>query len=231
MASQTTATVSGWDFHNFHVQQDVQGGSFINAESILVACGAPEPANNITSIATAGGNATETAYPFGLLENVGISQSKQLQRIFEIGSSRSYFVPGRVMGSLSLGRIMYHGPSMLRILYAYYNFDASQNFGNSLLTSMPTGNIIDQAPGYDDIFLNLGSDLFNYPTGLVLYFRDQADTDVAGIYLTSCYLMGHQFSISSGSILVMEGSSLQYDRMIPVKLTGGEAANSQPVQP
>jgi hypothetical protein len=54
-----------------------------------------------------------------VLENVGLSQSKQLQRLFEIGSSRSYFIPGRVIGSITLGRVLYHGPSLLKVLYAH----------------------------------------------------------------------------------------------------------------
>jgi hypothetical protein len=202
------ASISSWDFHNFHVQQDIKNENFISAETTLVAATHPDP-----STLPAG---NETAYPIGILENAGISQSKQLQRIFEIGSSRSYFIPGRVVGSLSLGRIMYFGPSLLRLLYAYFNFNDTIS-PNLLETGEPERDLSFH-PGYNDLFLNLGSDLFNYGFGLIIYFRGQTDENIGGIYLTQNYLQGHQLSISSGSVLLMEGASAQFDRIIPVKL-------------
>ena len=40
MATGTTS-FSNWDFHNFHVQQELIGGQFVNAETTLVAAGPP----------------------------------------------------------------------------------------------------------------------------------------------------------------------------------------------
>ena len=37
--------------------------------------------------------------------------------------------------------------------------------------------------GQDDFWLNLGSDLFNQPTGMCLYFRNQNDVTVGAVYL------------------------------------------------
>src|SRR5579862_8328317 len=110
-----TTSYSNWDFYNYHIQEDLIGGQFVSAESTLVAAGPPQASQ------TADGGTTGGIYPIGLLESVGLQQSKQLQRIFEIGSTRSYFIPGRVIGSLSIGRTFYYGPSLLRVLYAYYN--------------------------------------------------------------------------------------------------------------
>jgi hypothetical protein len=73
-------------------------------------------------------------------------------------------------------------------------------------------------PGYDDLWLNLASDIFNQPTGMCLYFRNQNDTTVGAVYLEECYIQGHQMSISSGSVLVMEGASLQFDRVVPIRM-------------
>ena len=212
MAETLKASAKEWDFHNVHVQQDINSaGRFTNAESVLVAATSPEPKN---TTATAG---AEIAYPMGLLENVGVSQSKQLQRVFEIGSSRSYFIPGRTVGSLSLGRVLYSGPSLLRVLYAHYDISDTK-FGSNVLEGTGDMPTIKQAPGYADVFLNLGSDMFNQPTGLILYFKDQTEDDVAAIFLTNCYIQGHQLSVSSGSVLVMEGASAQFDRLVPVKI-------------
>jgi hypothetical protein len=245
MLSRTEATTSlnNWDFHNFHVQSELLGGEFISAETTLVAAGPPR-----LSDVTGGGRQEQgtlddegdMVFPIGVLENVGISQSKQLQRIFEIGSSRSYFVPGRVVGSLTIGRIIYHGPSLLKVLYAYYKQSAGKlrfmneadptkpkngvdipNPNKQLLSILPLQNELHQVqynPGYDDLWLNLGSDIFNQPTGMCLYFRNQNDMTVGAVYLEECYIQGHQLSISSGSVLIMEGASLQFDRVVPIRM-------------
>lgn len=229
-----TTSFSNWDFYNFNVQQELSGGQFVNAESTLVAAGPP-----LASQTTAGGQ-TGGVYPIGLLESIGVQQSKQLQRIFEIGSSRSYFIPGRVVGSLTLGRTFYFGPSLLRVLYAYYNHDANGiSFGNldpgttkvvdGIEVLDPDARLLDvvepstlhqlrRTPGEDYFFIDLASDLFNQPTGMAIYFKDTNFVSVGAMYMEEVMLQGHQISVSSGSVLIMEGSSAQFDRIVPIKM-------------
>jgi hypothetical protein len=229
-----TTDFSNWDFYNYHVQQDLQGGQFVSAESTLVGAGAPQ----ITGTAGQSASTNPSIYPIGLLETVGVQQSKQLQRIFEIGSVRSYFVPGRVIGSLSIGRTFYFGPSLLRVLYAYYkNTTNSINIGTKppgttkefdgflapdpeaqLLTGPTALHSLKRTPGEGYFFIDLASDLFAQPTGMAIYFKDANSVSVGAMYLENCYVQGHQLNISSGSVLVMEGASLQYDRIVPIKI-------------
>jgi hypothetical protein len=237
-----TTDFSSWDFTNFHVQQELQGGQFVSAETSLIASGPPEldatSAYSDEPIASVG-----VVYPIGLIENAGISQSKQLQKIFEVGSSRSYFIPGRVIGSISLGRIFYYGPSLLRVMYAYYTNTANNiNIGtvdpsttitleDGSLAQSPLARLLNRggdqfhqvrmSPGDDFFFINLASDLFNQPTGLAFYFKDANFNSVGAFYIEQVYIQGHQFSVSSGSVMVMEGASAQYDRIVPIKLLSG----------
>jgi len=247
-AAPATTSIENWDFHNVHVQQNLTGGQFVSAETTLVAAGPPR----LADLGSASGTGVEApgptpaeqfAYPIGLLENVGLSQSKQLQRIFEIGSSRSYFIPGRVVGSVTLGRVLYHGPSLLKVLYAYYTQPSGSkfNFLHKAQTATQLDNVgrvvrdpdaklldlgslqeslhdVKMRPGFDDFYLNLASDLFNQPCGLLFYFKNGNDETVGAVYLEECHLQGHQISISSGSVLLMEGASMQFDRLIPVKM-------------
>jgi hypothetical protein len=247
---QATTSFNNWNFHNHHVQEELMGGEFISAETTLIAAGPPrlnDVGNGDSTVTTDEG---DLVFPIGVLENVGISQSKQMQRIFEIGSTRSYFVPGRTVGSISLGRVLYHGPSLMKVLYAYYKqtrsdngvflnhkgLNATQNIGgvevpdpNRTLLNLPLLqqqlHRVQHNPGYEDLWLNLASDLFNQPTGMAIYFRNQMDMTVGGIYLEECYIQGHQMSISSGSALLMEGVSLQFETMKPIRLNlGSEGA-------
>jgi len=243
---QATTSFNNWNFHNHHVQEELMGGEFISAETTLIAAGPPrltDVGNGDTEISADEG---DLVFPIGVLENVGMSQSKQLQRIFEIGSSRSYFVPGRTVGSLTLGRVLYHGPSLLKVLYAHYKQSrgdirfnhkgkgATMNQGGVQVPD-PNATLLELAslqnelhrvkfnPGYDDLWLNLASDLFNQPTGMAIYFRNQLDMTVGGVYLEECYIQGHQLSISSGSALLMEGVSLQFEQVRPIRMRLGGA--------
>ena len=226
-AQTATTSLSNWNAYNYHVQSELKGGEFINAETTLIAAGPPELKHAMGTSNTSQETMGDFAFPIGVLENVGLSQSKQLQRIFEIGSNRSYFVPGRVVGSVSIGRVIYYGPSLLKTLYSYIQFANGSQFTSGMATADknlvgPTydaGYKIRVAPGYGDLLLNLGSDMFNQPFGLVIYFRNQLEDNTSAIYLEDCYVQGHQLSISSGSVLVMEGASLQYDRLLPIRLS------------
>jgi len=239
MAATTDFTT--WDFSQFHVQQELQGGQFVSAETSLIASGPPE-ISGTSPYSQVEASSVGSVYPIGLIENAGLSQSKQLQKIFEVGSSRSYFIPGRVIGSITLGRVFYYGPSLLRVLYAYYTDDGSLSgtpIGTEPATAQVTlpdgssaqsplarlltrgGNSFHQvrsSPGDDYFFVNLASDLFNQPTGMAFYFKDANFNSVGAFYLENVYIQGHQFSVSSGSVLIMEGASAQYDRAVPIKL-------------
>lgn len=243
---QATTSFNNWNFHNHHVQEELLGGEFVSAETTLIAAGPPrltDVGNGDTELTADEG---DLVFPIGVLENVGISQSKQLQRIFEIGSTRSYFVPGRTVGSITLGRVLYHGPSLMKVLYAHYKQSvgdvkfnhkgkgATMNVGGVQVPD-PNATLLELAqlqqelhrvkfnPGYDDLWLNLASDLFNQPTGMAIYFRNQLDMTVGGVYLEECYIQGHQLSISSGSALLMEGVSLQFDQVRPIRMSLGGA--------
>jgi hypothetical protein len=230
-----TTSYSNWDFYNYRVQQELVGGQFVSAESTLIAAGPPR-------LTQAGGAGTEIAYPIGLLETFGLQQSRQLQRIFEIGSTRSYFIPGRTIGSISIGRTFYFGPSLLRVLYAYYRsnagtFDLGTGEVGSVVTSPqgknevpnPNAALLDtfavgdlhelkRNPGYGYLIIDLASDLFAQPTGLAVYFKDANTDTVGGFYIEDSYVQGHQMTVSSGSVLVMEGVSVQYDRLVPLNV-------------
>jgi len=233
-----TTDFTNWDFSNYHVQQELQGGQFVSAETSLIAAGPPE-IGGTSAYSQVPATSVGSVYPIGLLENAGLSQSKQLQKIFEIGSSRSYFIPGRVIGSVSLGRTFYYGPSLLRVMYAYYkNTEGDVQIGTVDPTTLitledgstavsPLARLLDrgdtfhkvrQSPGEDHFYVNLASDLFNQSTGLAFYFKDANFNNVGAFYLEHVYIQGHQFSVSSGSVLIMEGVSAQYDRIVPIQL-------------
>ena len=198
---------SSWDFYESRVDKDVAQGSHVNAASTLVASGIPE----------IGTTAAVDVYPIGVLESAAVQQSVQLQRLFEIGSNRSYFVPGRVIGSLNLGRTFFSGANLIRSLYASF---AGTVAGTAITAKTDSTFGIEtgvRSPGDGDNFwIDLASDVFQRGFGLAFYFKDAGAANVGAFYLENCYLQGHSLNISSGSILIMEGCSAQYDRLRPL---------------
>ena len=205
------ADYSSWNFYDSRVDTNVNQGEHVNAASTLVASGIPE----------LGGEGAVDVYPIGVLESAAVQQSVQLQRLFEIGSNRSYFVPGRVIGSLNLGRTFFSGANLIRSLYA--SFDGTvdgRTYKSKTGTSKFSIETGERAPGDGDNFwIDLASDVFQKGFGLAFYFKDAAYKNVGAFYLENCYLQGHSLNISSGSILIMEGCSAQYDRLRPLQST------------
>lgn len=202
MAQLLQADYNNWDFYEKRVDNDVAQGSHVSAASTLVASGAKE----------LGAIAQVDVYPIGVLESAAVQQSVQLQRLFEIGSTRSYFVPGRVIGSLSLGRTFFSGANLVRALYA----GANVNGFEKLTTPVGTELTPKRTPGDENFWIDLASDVFQQGFGLAFYFKDANAANVGAFYLENCYLQGHSINISSGSVLIMEGCSAQYDRLVPL---------------
>ena len=236
-----TTSLSHWDWTNNHVQADLQGGQFVNAATTLIAAGPPRLSPGTPLPQDAGKN---VAFPIGIIENFGLNQNKMIQKMFEIGSKRAYHIPGRTVGAITLGRILYWGPSLMRVMYAYYPVAGSNQtgmapFGNPLDNVQPGSSAVPKIidpPGYgkrnsgavggvnspnaqnSDFFINLASDLFDHPLGLMIYMRDAQNDAYGAFYLEDCYLQAHSFNINASSILIAEGVSAQYDRLVPINI-------------
>lgn len=104
-----------WNWASEHVQVELKNGEYVSAESTLMLAGPSR-----LSMALSGGETGMGQYlaPIGLIQMFQIAQNRQVARLFEIGSKRSYFVPGRLFSNFQMNRILFFGPSLLRLLYA-----------------------------------------------------------------------------------------------------------------
>ncbi len=241
--------ISTWKPYKTHVQGGLRDGNFLNGQFVLIAAGPPHLAD--VGAAQSGGGGGEIAYPIGITQNLALSQNKAVSRIFEIGSERSYFICGRTIGQLSLSRVMYHGPSLLKSLYAYYGtggedgnyaidslFEspgkesplnnpfiagdagvATEDLGESMVQVSSTAHGVRIPPGFDNLYLNLASDLFSQPVGLLLVFRDNNENDVASVYLENCYVPSSSLALDSQGLIIQEAVSIVYERIIPIANT------------
>jgi len=223
------ARFSSWQPYQKSVQGGLVDGQFLNASFTLLAAGPPRLAALATSFmgtGLSGGKGDDIVFPIGVTQNFNLSQNRQFSRIFEIGSERSFFISGRTMGQLGLSRVAYYGPSLLRVLYAYYqdlfpptvvpSVIGANNIG---ATTVANPHDVKIPAGYENLYLNLASDLFAQPVGLMAYFRDSNEDTFGAIYLEACYIPSHSIATDAQGTVIQENVALQYERMLPIAVT------------
>ena len=220
-------TFETWAPYSNYVEAGYKDGNYVNGAFTLVAAGPPRLANigGAAALGSAlqgtGQKANQLVYPLGILQNFALSYQRNWARIFELGSERSYYISGRTFGQLSMGRVYYHGPSMLRILYAYYEDAITPTtvkaiFDNVGSKAMSNPHDVIIPPGYENIFLNLGSDLFGQPIGLLYYMRDISLKTLGAVYLECCVIPQWGMNVDAQGVLIQEQAALQFERMVPV---------------
>lgn len=222
--------ITTWNYKTKHVQArdnvgtDFDAGQFIRGASCLLVAG-PRHFSDVM-----GAVGTPTLRPIGLLQNGSISQQKQLEEVFEIGSERRYMVTGRTFYQLQAERIMISGGSLMR---ATYDVRDSNDPNPSPSDSVPTWqsrypgvNIpadsfsspvaYGAGPGFRDFYLNLASVFFNKPTGILVIDNDADDQVVGACYLEDCYIQSYNRRISAPQTVVAEQCLIKFDRLVPV---------------
>lgn len=223
------ATFSEWSPYEKFVQAGMVDGQFLNAGFTVLAAGPPRLANigggtAVAGVLAGGAGADQMVMPIGVIQNVNLSHNRTFNRVFEIGSERSYFISGRTIGQLSIARILYHGPSLLRMLYAYYE-DAipptivSAVFPNAGIATVANPHDVIIPPGFENLFLNLASDLFNQPVGILMYVRDSNLDTYGAVYMESCYVPNHTWATDAQGVIIQESAAIQFERAVPVAVS------------
>lgn len=221
------ATLSKWDSFQDYVEGGMVDGRFMSAAYTLIAAGPPRLANIggpsflAAALASNSPGEDQIAFPLGIVQSFTLGHNMNLSRIFEVGSVRSYFIPGRTVGQIGLQRVMYHGPSLLRVLYAYYAdlvpptlvAPVFANLGSATVDN-PHDVII--PPGYENVFLNLASDLFTQPVGLMVMFKDSNQDTMGAGYFEACYVPNHNIGLDANGVVIQESAGVQFERMIPI---------------
>ncbi len=231
-----------WNWASENVQSEIQNGEYVSAESALILAGPSRLSHMSDNGSGTLLGSTNSLMPLGIVQNFSISQNRQVQRLFEIGSKRAYFVPGRNFSQFTMSRILFFGPSLLRLLYALAPERLVGRFGSPLnvgqasngngVASLPEYEALFQddelrnIPGYGgtaneenrDFYANLSSELFNVPFGMCLILKSASNKPYGAIYLEDCYIESHQFGIDSGNIIMAEQVSGQFGQPQPVQL-------------
>lgn len=234
-----------WNWAAEHVQAELVNGEYVSAESTLLLAG-PSRLEYLVGANSTPESVKSNLYPIGLVQNFMMAQNRFLTRLFEIGSKRAYFVTGRLAANFQINRVMFFGPSLMRLLYSLA--PNKIGFGGNPFTFLregTTGSILESAqlktprlyndlfpdkyllaPGYGgsqgednrDFFINLASDLFQIPFGISVIFKDAKNRPYGACYLQDCYIEAHSMGIDANNVVIAEGVNGQFDQVAPVQL-------------
>ena len=219
------ARFQNWNFFNKQVQSGLTEGQYVGSASTLLCAGPPflatESGGSERQLTVSG----DTVYPMGLISNFTIQQQMAVIPIPEVGSYRRYTVTGPSDGSFSLSRVLYHGPSLLRAMYAYYKardrkgvrIDPLIDAEAANLSRNPKNRIYD-APGYENFYINLASDLFSQPVGLLVFIKDVNRESYGAVYLEQLHVANHGFATGPGQQVIAEQANCTFSRARPVRL-------------
>jgi hypothetical protein len=227
-----------WSYKNMHVQSDIQDSQFVSSESSLIAGGPPDWTGDTMSVV-----------PMGVCENYNVTTAVMTNQVFEVGSRLFYVVHGRSYGNITISRVFYNGPSLLSVLYGAFNYtlqgdtavtipslsnsvpvSGSGSSVQSIVNTNITGTISPGTPLQAGFFgFNLASELFQAPTGILLFFEDGNSNTVGGVYLEHCYVTGHQFANSSGNLVIGEGVSMTFVQQTPILFVNNSTTGSQTI--
>lgn len=257
-----TTSISQWNRATKHVEAAIRSGRYINAETALIFAGPPRISdmgglNNLDQAVAAGGGAAtgqatlgnDALYPVGLVEQFGVQQVQAVQKFYEIGSRRSYQSAGRVQVVGNIGRVLFNGPSLLRVLMAYYpntiQMANGQRIGPGGDQDSVSRGIVGAGEAATQVFPpiyfeagskagldpeaetdrphtffgNLMSELFSHPFGIGVMMRDNRNRNYAAIYLEDCFITTHSWQISASSTLITEAVNFQADAAVPMEFS------------
>lgn len=216
-------------FTSEHTQPlDTEAGDFLSSESVVLLSGPPKLDQ---------GNPPSNLIPIGLVQNVQVTQAKQIQQLFEIGSKLPFFIPGRTTVQVGMARVLFDGPSLLQALYVF-NEGGSELYVPAISEATTTlsnpgepFNLVGENPvqvgtieaGFDttnnaEFFINLASEFFNKPLGLACVLYDMQQQAYGGFYLEECYIQSHRFSASAQQTVLMEDVGIRCTALRPISI-------------
>ena len=157
---------------------------------------------------------TAELLPIGLVDGIGFQTNPSLARLYEIGSNRAFFTRGKTVSSISFSKMLADQQNVLKAL-SHSAYRPVMDVAGS------------KAPGPEspnpDIMMNLDSEYFSVPFGLMLLFKTRGGGTVNGkvlcaLYLEYCMFANYNFGIQATSPVIQESIAIEFDRTVPISL-------------
>lgn len=207
-----TGFTAAWDWKSNYVGKLAEDGyerfsQYSATPDSTILFGGPA---RFTAIDT---NNSTALVPIGMADNISFQSSPQLARLYEIGSNRAFFTRGKTLGQLTFQRMLADQANILAILTK----GAYHNIGQMNIDSRSAANS-DTNP---EIMMNLDSEYFSVPFGILMVFKTRGGNDgngkvLSAVYLEYCMFSSYNFNVASQSPVIVDGVSIEFDRPVPV---------------
>jgi hypothetical protein len=191
-------TVPKWQYHDKNIQGNLGQSNFTRGDrTIIYTAKTPLP--------------LETSQSFnaiGMIQGMTHSEQKQLQVIFELGSSAPMIIPGLTQGQLSLSRVLLSGMDFLNTIY----------FGVAPSPALKQGDFL---RSIRDVNRPFDLMVAKYPVN-----EDETldATALSTVLFRGCQIQARSESISAGGIVTLEQLSIVYATIPKVTFTVPTAA-------
>lgn len=155
----------------------------------------------------------DSLLPIGLVDGIQFNSQPMLQRLYEIGSNRAFFTRGKTISSLSFSKMFADQHNVLAAL--------RKNAYAPPMSDKGSASAGADSPN-PDIMMNLDSEYFSVPFGLMLVFKTRGGgyegtgRILSAVYLEYCMFSSYNFSIQSQSPVIMENVGIEFDRAVPL---------------
>ncbi len=219
-------------------------GSHLNSAYLTVSFGPPKLTVN-SGVGIKG-------ITVGLVQDLSLIQQRQVARLMEVGNKEQWLVPSKTQSSLQLRRVLYDGPTILKYMgYALVggrdepfvlresnsvgaDHDLRQGAENHKYQAMleevgyPEGQYPKgESPGVGDFWINLASELFNNPIGILLDLKQKMPdgelVSYGGVYLESCLVSSYTFQVLAENRFLSEAVAVEYTKTIPMGENRGKS--------
>ena len=170
-------------------------------------------------------------HPLGLVESFSYQQQAALQRLFEIGSNRSFFTRGKTQSQIQISAMLADHQNLLKAVMQESFVEKGNKPGlaygpDSDDSTYQVNSAGTKSPGAGEFWMNLDSEAFNIPFGLMMVFKTKGQSSgfadkgtlIGACYLEYCMLSNFQFQVQAQSPIISENVAIEYDRAVPVKI-------------
>lgn len=188
------------NFRNKHVDTELQSTEFLSSYRTVIYS---RPASDETKQQVESIDSTDASEfkAIGVVTAWSFAESRNIDRIFELGSDIPYLVPGYTMGQISIQRVMLNGSDVVNALYQGEQAN-SANTKQKNNTSM--GSIKDITFPIDILFVAFSTN----GNGKEKYSK----------VFKNCQISSRSESVTAGQVIIAENVQIEYETIVGITL-------------
>jgi hypothetical protein len=163
-------------------------------------------------------------HAIGLVDSFGYSSSATVQPLYEIGSNRTFFTRGKTQNQVQISAMVADHANLMKAFLqeSYDEASTKAKFSNYYLNTTGT-----KAPTAGDMALNLDSEAFNVPFGILMCFKTKGSEKpndlhgkiIGATYLENCMLTNFSLNVQAQSPIIQDNVGIMFDRAVPVAVS------------